>query len=144
MDSDSKRKTGRRNPPRLFAAGDFVCPVQGSLRKLGTQKPREHRVFQGGFSMVLQAVVSQQLVPTKKGTLTPAFELMTVTPDIRSMIRGKKIPQIDGRIYSAPGTSKDMFSMDSWLLNLYNQGTITRETALEHAMLPRLLGPKLS
>ena len=94
--------------------------------------------------MVLQAVVSQQLVPTKKGTLTPAFELMTVTPDIRSMIRGKKIPQIDGRIYSAPGTSKDMFSMDSWLLNLYNQGTITRETALEHAMLPRLLGPKLS
>ena len=106
--------------------------------------PSQQRQIADQLSMVLQAVVSQQLVPTKKGTLTPAFELMTVTPDIRSMIRGKKIPQIDGRIYSAPGTSKDMFSMDSWLLNLYNQGTVTRETALEHAMLPRLLGPKLS
>lgn len=105
--------------------------------------PTQQRQIADQLSMVLQAVVSQQLVPAKDGTLTPAFELMTVTPDIRSMIRGKKIPQIDGRIYSSPGTSQDMFSMDSWLLNLYNKGVITRETALEHAMLPRLLGPKL-
>ena len=105
--------------------------------------PSQQRQIADQLSLVLQAVVSQQLVPTKDGALTPAFELMTVTPDIRSMIRGKKIPQIDGRIYSAPDTAKDMFSMDSWLLDLYNKGMITRETALDHATLPRLLEPKL-
>lgn len=106
--------------------------------------PSQQRQIADQLSMVLQAVVSQQLVPAKDGTLVPAFELMTVTPDIRSMIRGKKIPQIDGRIYSSPGTAQDMFSMDSWLLELYNKGVITRETALDYSTLPRLLGPKLA
>ena len=106
--------------------------------------PSQQRQIADQLSMVLQAVVSQQLVPTKQGTLMPAFELMTVTPDIRSMIRGKKIPQIDGRIYSSPGTGQDMFSMDNWLLELYRKDVITRDTALEHATLPRLLGPKLA
>ena len=106
--------------------------------------PSQQRQIADQLSMVHQAVVSQLLVPTKQGTLMPAFELMTVTPDIRSMIRGKKIPQIDGRIYSSPGTGQDMFSMDNWLLELYRKDVITRDTALEHATLPRLLGPKLA
>ena len=106
--------------------------------------PNQQRQIADQLSLVLQAVVSQQLVPTIQGPLTPAFELMTATPDIRSMIRGKKIPQIDGRIYSSPGTGQDMFSMDNWLLELYRKDVITRDTALEHATLPRLLGPKLA
>ena len=68
---------------------------------------------------------------------------MTATPDIRSMIRGKKIPQIDGRIYSSPATSTDMFSMDASLLKLFNDGRITAGTAMEYATVPRLLAPKL-
>ena len=39
------------------------------------------------LSMVIKAVVSQQLVPAVDGTLVPAFEVMTVTPAIRNMIR---------------------------------------------------------
>lgn len=105
--------------------------------------PNQQRQIADQLSLVLQAVVSQQLVPTIQGTLTPAFELMTATPDIRSMIRGKKIPQIDGRIYSSPSTGQDMFSMDSSLLKLYNDGIITGDTAMEYATVPRLLAPKL-
>ncbi len=44
------------------------------------------------LSMVLQAVVSQQLVPTTDGGLTPAFEIMIVNPAIRNMIRDNKNP----------------------------------------------------
>ena len=105
--------------------------------------PNQQRQFADQLSLVLQAVVSQQLVPTIQGPLTPAFELMTATPDIRSMIRGKKIPQIDGRIYSSPATSTDMFSMDASLLKLFNDGRITAGTAMEYATVPRLLAPKL-
>lgn len=105
--------------------------------------PNQQRQIADQLSLVLQAVVSQQLIPTVQGTLVPAFELMTAAPDIRSMIRGKKIPQIDGRIYSSPGTNQEMFSMDSSLLQLYNDGIISAGTALEHATVPRLLAPKL-
>ena len=105
--------------------------------------PNQQRQIADQLSLVLQAVVSQQLIPTVQGTLIPAFELMTATPDIRSMIRGKKIPQIDGRIYSSPGTNQEMFSMDNSLLKLYNDVMISASTALEHATVPRLLAPKL-
>lgn len=93
------------------------------------------------LSMVLQAVVSQQLVPTVDGTMTPAFELMTVTPAIRNMIRDNKIPQIEGIVYSS--SSPDMFSMDTSLARLYSNGRITRDTALAYATNPDMLGKKL-
>ena len=93
------------------------------------------------LSLVLSAVVSQQLVPTVDGGLTPAFEIMTVTPAIRNMIRDGKVHQIDGVIYSA--ARDDMVSMDTSLLHLYNEGKITKETALRYATSPEMLERKL-
>lgn len=93
------------------------------------------------LSTVLNAVVSQQLVPTVDGKVIPAFEIMTVTPAIRNMIRDNKVHQIDGIIYSS--AKDDMISMDSSLLKLYKNGTISRETALTYASNPEMLGKKL-
>lgn len=93
------------------------------------------------LSMVLQAIVSQQLVPSVDGKMIPAFEIMTVTPAIRNMIRDNKIPQIDGILYSS--VSPTMISMDSSLLNLYKAGKITRETALTFASNVDMLSKKL-
>ena len=93
------------------------------------------------LSMVLKAVVSQQLVPTVDGKVTPAFEIMTVTPAISNMIRDNKIPQIDGLLYSS--AKDNMKSMDQSLLELYQSGTITRETALKYATNPEMLGKKI-
>lgn len=93
------------------------------------------------LSMVLTAVISQQLVPTVDGSVVPALEIMTVTPAIRNMIRDNKVHQIDGLIYSS--AKEDMISMDSSLLNLYKDGKITAETALKYASNPEMLGKKL-
>lgn len=93
------------------------------------------------LSMVLQAVVSQQLVPTVDDKLVPVFEIMTVTPAIRNMIRDNKIPQIDGFLYSS--NKPDMISMDMSLLALYSDGRITRQTALSFASNPEMLEKKL-
>ncbi|MDO4176126.1 MAG: PilT/PilU family type 4a pilus ATPase [Bacillota bacterium] len=93
------------------------------------------------LSMVLKAVVSQQLVPTVDGGVAPAFEIMTVTPAIRNMIRDNKVPQIEGLLYSS--SKDDMISMDSSLLNLYKEGRITKETALLFAANPEMLERKL-
>ena len=93
------------------------------------------------LSLVLTAVISQQLVPGVDGRMLPAFEIMTVTPAIRNMIRDSKIPQIEGVINSS--AKEDMISMDASLLSLFKKGQITKETALTYATNPEMLGRKL-
>lgn len=93
------------------------------------------------LSMVLQAVVTQQLVPTVEGGLMPVFEIMTVTPAIRNMIRDNKVPQIDGMLYHA--ANDNMLSMDSSLYDLYQKGIITKDTALTYATNAELLAKKI-
>ena len=87
------------------------------------------------LSMVLQAIVTQQLVPDINGELIPVFEIMTVTPAIRN------IPQIDGILYAS--NKPDMISTDMSLLNLYKEGKITKETALNYATNEEMLKKKL-
>lgn len=93
------------------------------------------------LSMVLNAVVSLQLIPTTDHKMVPAFEIMTVTPAIRNMIRDNKVHQIDALIYSS--MKEDMISMDQSLLALYKQGRILKETALTYASNPEMLAKKL-
>ncbi len=82
------------------------------------------------LATVLEAVVSQQLVPTVDGRLIPAFEMMFVNSAIRNMIREAKVHQIDNAIFTSG--AQGMVTMDNDLLRLYKSGTITRETALTY------------
>ncbi len=103
--------------------------------------PEQQRQIAVQLSSVLRSVVSQQLVPTTDGRLAPAFERMTVNPAIRNMIRESKFHQIDGAVYTAGGG--EMFSMDSSLLKLYKEGSITADTALRYASNPDMLSKKM-
>lgn len=102
-----------------------VFPV-GQQRQIRTQ-----------LSMVLKAVISQQLLPGINGELVPAFEVMLVNLAIQNMIREEKIFQIGSAIYS--GAKEGMIAMDTSILNLYKQGLITKETALVHSLNYKLM-----
>lgn len=52
------------------------------------------------LSMILEAVISEQLIPTIDGELIPVFEIMQVNPAIRSQIRENKIHQIENTMAS--------------------------------------------
>lgn len=93
------------------------------------------------LSLVLEAVVSQQLVPTKNGDQVPVFEVMHVTRAIRNMIREGKTHQLDNVISTRPVDG--MRTMEQDLLRLYNSGYITRETALKYALQPDIIEKKL-
>ena len=93
------------------------------------------------LASVLQAIVSQQLIPDVNGKQIPAFEIMVMTPAIRNMIRENKVHQIDGIIYSSQNTQ--LMSIDSCLLRYYKEGKITRETAMAYATNAEMLGRKL-
>lgn len=93
------------------------------------------------LSMVLRAVISQQLVPSIQGGMIPAFEIMIMTPAISNMIRDNKTHQIEGIIYTS--AKEDMISMDNSLLQLYKAGRISRETALQYSTNAEMLKKKL-
>ncbi len=93
------------------------------------------------LSMVLRAVVSQQLLPTVDGGLEPAFEIMLVNSAIQNMIRDGKAHQMDNVIFS--GQSEGMRTMDGDIYRLYQEKRITRETALLFAANPEQLNKKL-
>lgn len=80
------------------------------------------------LSMVLQSVISQQLVPDVNGNSIPVFEIMHVNLAIRNMIRESKTHQLESAI--AAGSAHGMRTMDMSLLKLYNEKRITKETLL--------------
>lgn len=103
--------------------------------------PNQQNQIAVQLSMCLGAVVSQQLIPDVEGRLIPVFEIMTLNPGIRNMIRENKIHQIEGMLYSA--NQENMISMDNSLLSLVSQGRITKTVALDYATNPEMLKKKL-
>ena len=71
------------------------------------------------LSMVLQAVISQQLVPTLDGKQTPAFEIMYTNPAIKNLIREAKTHQIDSAIQA--GAAQGMCTMDAIILYILSK-----------------------
>ena len=82
--------------------------------------------------MVLQTVVTQQLLPTVEGGLTPAFEIMHLNTAIRNLIREIKTHQIDGIIQTS--AHEGMVSMDTSILKLFQSGQITADTAMRYSI----------
>lgn len=93
------------------------------------------------LSMVLEAVVSQQLIPTVDGKLIPAFEIMLVNNAIRNLIREGKTYQIDNVLFT--GGAEGMRTMDGDILRLYKAGIISKDNALLYAVNPDALSKKL-
>ena len=94
------------------------------------------------LSMVLQAVISQQRVPTRDGKQTPAFEIMDTNPAIKNLIREAKTHQIDSAIQA--GAAQGMCTMDASLLRLVTEKRVSKETALTHCMHYEAMEKRLS
>ena len=94
------------------------------------------------LSMVLRAIVSQQLIPAIGGGLVPAFEIMFVNSAIRNMIRESKIHQIDNTIFSSGG--ENMTSMDTSIYNLYEDKKITAENAINYSTNKKMMEKKIN
>lgn len=94
------------------------------------------------LSMQLQAVISQHLIPSKVCGRAAAFEVMLVNNAVSNLIRDSKVHQLNSVIYSSEG--KGMKSMDTSILELYENGMITKENALIHAIDTDSMAKKLT
>lgn len=93
------------------------------------------------LSMVLEAVLTQKLVPTIDGKQVVATEVMIVTPAIRNHIREGKTFQIDNVIQTSGNLGMNL--LEQSLADLVNKGVVEKNTALEYAIRPALLSKLL-
>ena len=103
--------------------------------------PQQHQISIQ-LASVLQAVVSQKLLPAVSGEVIPAFEIMVLTPAIRNLIREGKVHQIDGIIYTS--AAENMIAMDTSIYNLYKQGLISKHTAITESVNPEMMTKRIN
>jgi twitching motility protein PilT len=95
------------------------------------------------LSTVLQAVISQLLVPRvdKPGRIA-VYEIMINTPAIAALIRDNKSFRIQSDIQT--GAKYGMVTLDSLLMEKYQQGIISREEVVNKSQDPSTIQQKLA
>jgi twitching motility protein PilT len=95
-------------------------------------QPHQHNEIRMQISLLLKGIISMRLVPLKDGTgRVPASEVLMPTPTIVDLIREGKVHEIE--YYIKDGGMYGMQTFNQVLLDLYRQGKITKETAVNFA-----------
>ncbi len=101
-------------------------------RMIDVFPPHQQQQIRVQLAAVLEAVISQQLIPARDGKgRVASFEIMYSTPAIRNLIREGKSHQLTSFIQT--NKSLGMQTMDDAIFNLYFQGKIDAEQALAFA-----------
>ncbi len=92
--------------------------------------PHQQEQIRVQLAMVLECVISQQLVPTIRGDKrVAAFEVLHMNSAVKNLIRENKSFQITSMMQT--NKKAGMQTMDDALYELYRMGVITSESALE-------------
>lgn len=121
--------------------GHLVCSTLHTMgasdtvnRIIDMYPERQQAQVRSMLVSVLEAVVSQQLLPRKDGKgYVVAFEFMKKNKVIQSYIREGRVDKISEYLKTQEAKDEGMYDMDSTILSLYNRGIITKETALDYA-----------
>jgi twitching motility protein PilU len=93
------------------------------------------------LSQHLLGIIAQRLVPTIIGGRTAALEIMLSTARVRDLIHKGEIQLLRYSIKSS--TSEGMILFDQCLYNLYKEGVISEDTAIEFSDRPNDLKLKI-
>lgn len=119
----------------VFATVHTTDAAQTIDRIVDVFEPARQEQIRMQLSVVLQAVVSQTLLPRQdRPGRAAAFEIMIATPAIRNLIRERKTHQVYTMIQT--GHDLGMQTLDSHLLALLRAGTVGYEDALAKSSNP--------
>jgi twitching motility protein PilT len=111
----------------VFATLHTNSASQSIDRMIDVFPPHQQPQIRAQLANILQAIVSQRLVPSIGGGRVAAAEILVATPAVRNIIREGKTHQLEAVIQT--GAEFGMASMDKTLVNLIHDGTITYEEA---------------
>src|SRR5437660_1372957 len=107
--------------------------VGGAYRIIDVFPPHQQAQVRAQLSLVLQAVISQQLIPRRDGRgRVLAAEVMIPNAAIRNLIREEKVHQIYSQMQVGQ-TKFGMQTMSQSLVALVQQNLITTDEAIGHA-----------
>ncbi len=107
---------------------DVVQTINRVIDVFPAQQQQQVRVQ---FSFIIQAIVSQQLLPKKGGGLVLATEILLATPAIRTLIRESKSHQIYSSIQM--GQKDGMKTLNMSLAELVKTHKVTQEVAMSRS-----------
>ena len=122
----------------VFATLHTFNAIQTINRILSFFPPSERPSVRNQFAEVFRGSISQKLLPNANGKgRIPAVELLYSTPTIKDFILKDELEEIYKLVQK--GSYNDMITFNISLYNLYKQGLITKEVALEHSDNPNEL-----
>jgi len=106
--------------------------AQSVDRMIDVFPPHQQQQIRVQLSNILNAIVSQRLIPAIGGGRVVASEIMIANPAVRNIIREGKTHQLDAVIQT--GAEEGMQTMDHNLATLVKSGKITLEEAKGYAI----------
>jgi twitching motility protein PilT len=115
---------------------------QGTINRIVDAFPHEQQEqIRVQLSTNLIATLSQALLPRLPKGMVAAYEFMVVTPAISNLIRENKTYRIDSAIQT--GKKFGMQLLDEHLWNLYEQGLVSAEDAVDRSRNPGQMQDKI-
>lgn len=104
--------------------------------------PHQQQQVRVQFANVLEAVISQQLIPNADGTgRVAAFEVLHANHAVRNLIREGKSHQL--MTVMQTNRKLGMIAMDEAIMQLYREQKITKEQAIQFAQDPDTMANRL-
>lgn len=116
----------------VFATLHTNNAAQSIDRMIDVFPPHQQEQIRVQLSNILQAIVSQRLIPAIGGGRIAAAEIMVATPAVRNIIREGKTHQLEAVIQT--GAEHGMQSMDRTLAALVKSGRISLDEAKGYAI----------
>ncbi|MBP7807232.1 type IV pilus twitching motility protein PilT [Candidatus Saccharibacteria bacterium] len=116
----------------VFATLHTNSASQSIDRMIDVFPPHQQPQIRSQLANILQAIVSQRLIPAIGGGRIASAEILVATPAVRNIIREGKSHQLEAVIQT--GAEFGMQSMDKTLVSLIHNGTITYDEARNYAV----------
>ncbi len=116
----------------VFATLHTNSAAQSIDRMINVFPPHQQPQIRAQLANILQAIVSQRLIPSIGGGRIAAAEILIANPAVRNIIREGKSHQLDAVIQTSADAG--MQSMDRTLVQLVQSGQITFDEAKNYAV----------
>lgn len=142
LDTISTAITAAETGHLVFSTLHTIGAANTIDRIIDVFPPYQQTQVRNQLSLVLEGVISQQLIPMTGGRgRKAAFEVMLATPAIRNLIREGKTHQIAGVMQTSKRLG--MQTMDDAIFELYVNRYIDREQAVGYAQDPSALSNRM-
>ncbi len=99
--------------------------------------PEQQLQVRSQLANSLLGIFSQRLIPSQKGGLVPAYELLINNKAVANLIREGRVHEINTVIET--GSEQGMIDMNKSLIRLVEDGHITIDDAYQYSLNPKLL-----